>query len=152
MARPALAELADLEALVGTIGDPSAAEARLAQASEIVRAYAGQTWLTEDESALAENVPGAIAGVVAAMVERATLNPSGATQEAAGPYSRSFGADAAHRLYMTASERSIVRAAAGRSALGTIATTRGDLETRPVVPCDMVGIADEPSLPAGWPQ
>lgn len=152
MARPALADLADLEALVGTITDRTAAEARLAQASEIVRAYAGVSWLT-DAGELDPDVPEQIAGVVAAMVERATLNPSGTTQESAGPFSRSFGSDAAQRLYMTAGERMVVRAAAGRRSIGTISTTRGDLETRPVGRLYVESFVwDEPSLPAGWPQ
>lgn len=134
MARPSLADITELEARLGsTFTDPSAvltqAEARLADASEIVRAYAGKTWLTDDESALADDVPGAIPGVVASMVERATRNPGGITQETAGPFSRSFGSDAATRLFLTAAEKSVVRAAAGRLGIATLSTTRGPLET-----------------------
>lgn len=141
MGRPALATVSDLELVVGPIDEDSLAEtqaeARLEQASEIVRAYAGLTWLNADETAV-ENVPGQIPGVVVAMVERATLNPGGITQESAGPFSRSFGSDAASRLYMTKAERSIVRTAVGRAEVYTLGTTRGDLETADVLVSDIV--------------
>lgn len=133
MARPALAELTDLEALMGaTIANPEQANARLAQASEIVRAYAGATWLNEGETAV-EGVPGQIPGVVAAMVERATRNPEGVTQETTGPFGRSFGSDAASRLFLTSAEKLVVRSAAGRRNIGTLSTTRGCIETPSVI-------------------
>ena len=138
MARPALADITELEARLGhSIDDPSQitqAEARLADASEIVRAYAGEDWLNDDEDDV-ENVPGQIPGVVASMVERASLNPGGITQEAAGPFSRSFGSDAASRLYMTKGEKAVVRRAVGALAVGALGTTRGDLETPAVIDC-----------------
>lgn len=152
MARPALATLTDLEDLLGCVDDETAATARLAQASEIVRAYAGMTWLNADETAVVD-VPGAIPGVVAAMVERATRNPSGTVQETAGPFSRSFGSSAAERLYMTKAEKMVVRAASDRSQIGVIPTTRGPLETRSIMDPDHDSwVENEPSLPAGWPQ
>lgn len=129
MARPALAGIEDLEARLGKpIPDVLQALARLEDASEIVRAYAGRTWLNADEDAV-EDVPGQIPGIVASMVERATRNPDGITSEAAGPFNRSFGSDAAARLYLTKAEKLVVRAAAGRTGLGAISTTRGPLET-----------------------
>lgn len=146
MARPVLATIEELEARLGstldTGGERTQADARLADASEIVRAYAGVTWLNDDETALADDVPGQIVGVVASMVERASRNPGGVTQETAGPFGRSFGADAAARLYMTKSERMVVRAAVGKTGLGTIATSRGPLETGRT--CDRYGIGDTP--------
>lgn len=134
MARPALATRSDLEARLGAtlpVSQYLQADARLADASEIVRAYAGKTWLNEAGDAL-EGVPEQIAGVVASMVERATRNPDGTTAETAGPFSRSFGVAASDRLYMTKSEKMVVRAAAGRLGLGSISTTRGPLETASV--------------------
>jgi len=134
MARPALATVEDLnEALdpADQVDEDHAAQAGslLARASEIVRAHAGVTWLTDDESAL-DAVPAQIPGVVVSMVERATSNPSGAVQEQAGPFSRSFGTSAADRLYLTRWEKLVVSRAAGRQAgLATIGTTRGPLET-----------------------
>lgn len=139
MARPALATIDDLEALLGSsVDDPTQALARLRQASAIVRAEAGATWLNEDETEL-DGVPADIPDLVAGMVERASRNPDGATQETAGEFSRSFGSQAAERLYLTAGEKAVIAAAAGRRpGLGTITTTRGDIETASVC------------LPAGW--
>ncbi len=135
MARPALATVDDLERLLGEdVPNEGRAEALLEQASEIVRAYAQTTWLSDDQDELVD-VPGAIPGVVTAMVDRATANPGGITQESAGPFSRSFGADAAQRLYLTAGEKSVIRFALGATTtLGVIATTRGPMET-PDVTC-----------------
>jgi len=134
MARPSLATLGDLEDLLGepVTGSSRRALHLLAHASEIVRAYAGVSWLNDDGDELAD-VPAQVPAVVAAMVVRATENPLGITQETAGPFSRSFGSDAAQRIYMTRQEKAIVRAAAGVAAVGTIGTTRGPLETRGVV-------------------
>lgn len=127
-ANPTLATLGDLEVRLGeALEYPFQAEARLADASAIVRAYAGRTWLDDDNQL--ENVPADIPGVVASMVERATRNPSGTTQETAGPFSRSFGSDAATRLYLTKMEKLVVRAAVGRLSVGVLPTSRGDLET-----------------------
>lgn len=130
MARPALATIADLEDRLGTIdsSDIPVLEARLADASAIVRAYAGQTWLNDAGTALAD-VPPDIPGIVATMVERAVRNPSGVTSEQAGPFGRSFGADAAQRLYLTKAERAVIRAAVGVSSVSPLATTRENLET-----------------------
>lgn len=133
MARPALATVDDLEILLGeSVVDPAQADARLCQASELVRAYAGQDWLDDDETAL-DGVPGAIPGVVCGIVERATRNPDGVTQEAAGPFSRSFGADAASRIYLADGDKRIIRRAAGAQPLAVISTTRGQMETGAVV-------------------
>lgn len=144
MARPALATVADLEDLLGESiesGTTVRVGLLLAHASEIVRSYAGVTWLNDDEDDV-EDVPAQIPTVVASMVERATSNPLGITQESAGPFSRSFGADASQRIYMTKQERAIVRAAVGVSAVMTMGTTRDQLETRSVSPS--AGLLDPP--------
>lgn len=133
MARPTLASIEDLQARLGTIDDPVQAEARLGDASEIVRAYAGEDWL--DDGGNLEEVPDQIAGVVAQMVERAARNPGGVVQETAGPYSHSFGPEAAARLYLTKLDKLVIRNAVGRGQVGTISTSRGPLETPPVT-CD----------------
>lgn len=131
MGRPPLATKEDLEReLGGTV--PETAVPVLERASEIVRAYATVDWLNDDETAL-QGVPGQIPGVVVGMVERATRNPEGVVAETAGPYVRSFGPAAASKLYMTKWEMLVVRGVVGTaSGIGTISTTRGDLETAPV--------------------
>lgn len=152
MARPALATLDDLERLLGDIAEPDQAEARIEQSSELVRAYAGVDWLNDDETAI-ENVPGAIPGVVVGIVERASANPGGVVSETTGPFSRSFGADAASRIYLTDGDKRIIRHAlgSGQSPLGVISTTRGAMETPNVIDCwDGVLVeADDPY--ALWP-
>jgi hypothetical protein len=155
MSRPALCSLDRLEVLLGAEGitDRPGAEARLEDASEVVRAYANTDWLNDDGDEL-EDVPPQVANIVAQMVERATRNRDGVTFEASGPFSRSFGADAAQRLYLTKNDRMVIRRAVGRTGIGTLATSRGRLETAAVD--DRYGSSlvaeDLPPLPAGWPQ
>lgn len=133
MTRPALATVDDLERLLCVpSGDEDKALARLEQASAIVRAYARETWLNDDGDEL-EDVPDDIPGVVTQMVERATRNPSGATAESAGPFARSFGPEAAQKLYLTAADKLVIRAAVGSTGIGTLPTTRGHMETPHVI-------------------
>jgi len=130
VARPALATLADLEALLGrTVADSTQSLARLDRASAIVRAFAGRTWLNDDETELVD-VPADIPGVVAEMVVRAERTGS-ATQQSAGEFQVSYGADAARGIYLTADDKLIIRAAIGAasSGIGVLSTTRGPLET-----------------------
>lgn len=133
MARPALATVDELQTALGEadpITDEDQAGSLLERASEIVRAEAHKTWLNDDEDDLSEDLPGQIPGVVVSMVERASRNPTGTTQEQAGPFSRSFGPAAADRLFLTKWERKVIAEAAGQNVgLGTIGTTRGPLET-----------------------
>lgn len=131
MPRPPLATVEDLQAAFGdeTIDDTTKALSLLERASAIVRAYAHATWLDDEESAVVD-VPADVPGVVVSMVERATRNPTGATQETVGPFGRSFGAEAASRLYLTAAEKLVIReAVGGTGGLRTVGTTRGPLET-----------------------
>lgn len=133
MARPALATLDDLERLLGAISNEDQAQARIEQASELVRAFAGVDWLNANQDDV-ENVPGAIPGVVIGIVERAVGNPDGVTanSETAGPFARSFsfGQDAASRIYLTDADKRIIRhAVSGQPGVFTISTTRGILET-----------------------
>lgn len=155
MARPALATVEDLQRLLGEdapITDEDQANARLEQASELVRAYARQDWLNDDGDEL-EDVPGAIPGVVAGIVERASRNPDGATYETVGPFARSFGADAAARLYLTAADKLVIGNAVSAIGVGVISTTRGAMETPNVLDClgglDGLTEADDPY--ALWP-
>lgn len=146
MTRPALATVDDLERLLGgDVNNPEQAEVRLRQASAIVRAYARQTWLDDAGTAL-EGVPDDIPDIVTGMVERASRNPDGLTSETTGPFARSFGADAAQRLYLTAADKLVIRAAVGSTGIGTLSTTRGCLETPAVDDCWL-----EPYEEVVWP-
>lgn len=156
MARPALATVDDLELLLGeSIADPGQAEARLQQASELVRAYAGLDWLNDAQDELTL-VPGAIPFVVCGIVERATQNPTGVTQESTGPFSRSFGPDAASRIYLTDADKRIIRRAAGAQPLAVISTTRGPMETPDVFDYETVadglsGVTEADDPYSLWP-
>ena len=148
MSRPALATVDDVAVRLGqAIDDEAQANARLADASEIVRAYADPTgettWLNDAETDV-EDVPPQVAGVVAQMVERAAHNPMGAVQatEQTGPYQRmfSFGPDAAARLYLSRNDKMVIRTVMGRTSIGTLSTSRGPLETPAVT---SPGVAEE---------
>ena len=131
MSLPTLASLSDLEERLGHSlpgEDLSSAQRLLRYASSLVRAYAGLSWV-DDDGQLAD-VPGDVVDVVVEIVDRATKNPAGATQVLAGPFSRSFGADAAQRMYLSGSDKTILAAIPGRRAgLQVISTTRGPVET-----------------------
>lgn len=124
MARPRLTTVEAVARLLGQdITNTDQAEAFIEIASEVVRAFAKQTWLNEAEDAL-EGVPAQIPGVVDRMVVRAIRNPDEVTQEQAGPFTRSM-----RPVYMDQYDKMVVRSAVGSSGVGVLSTTRGDLET-----------------------
>lgn len=132
MALPPLATVDDLSTRLGQpIVDEPQAEALLVYASTLVRAFAGRNWINPDGEL--DGVPDEIPPVVVEVVFRAVTNHLGVTQEATGPFSVSFGPDAAQRLYLNASDKAIIRHAIARPQVWTLATTRGDLETQRVV-------------------
>lgn len=87
--------------------DEDQVELLLGDASALVRAYAGRSWV-DDEGQL-DGVPDGVVGIVASMVIRALRNPSGVTQETTGPFNVSYGSSAADRLYLTRSDRLLLR-------------------------------------------
>lgn len=125
---PPLAEVWHLTERMGdgAVTDEVQAIARLADASSLVRSYAGTDWIDDDGEPAP---PPAIPGLVAGMVERAVRNPMGATQTQAGPFGVSFGPEAASRIYLTAAEKQVIRQAVGRSNIGVLSTSRGSVET-----------------------
>lgn len=129
--RPPLATVDELEAALGTSVDQAQAISLLGRASAIVRAFTGSTWLDEDGNL--DDVPDDVPGVVVGMVERATRNETGEVggSETIGPFtwSHSFGQEAAQKLYLTAMDKLVLRAAVGSTGLGVISTTRGPVET-----------------------
>lgn len=93
----------------------------LQDASELARLEAGQLW------AVPASVPGAARAVVLRVVERAIRNPDGFSAESDGDYSYQR-TQVEPGVYLTESEKAILRKAAGRSGLWTQATTRGDCD------------------------
>lgn len=101
--------------------DEARAQANLDDASALVRAEAGKTWV--DEANELDGVPDVIVTVTIAAAKRAFMNPDMVRSESIDGYSTSYAA-ASPDVYLTKAERQAVRRAAGRSGLWTQATTR----------------------------
>lgn len=139
-------------------------EARLAQSvldrvSTAVRATTGQTWV-DDEGALV-TMSAYVADLLRTVTVEASLrrlrNPDGATQRSAGigPFTDSVTVEA-ENVYFTKLERDMLAEAVtqqfpsdgGFVGLGTIATTRGPLETAPAYESELVTLGDPDVI--GW--
>jgi len=128
-----LPALASLEALAARMpsgiaeGDEARARAALDDASAIIRAEAGEDWVTDDEPpALDEdNLPDVVVSVCLAAARRAFVNPDGVTAESLDGYSTQYRNDSAD-VYLTRHERRLVKGAAGLGSLGVHRTTRSD--------------------------
>lgn len=117
-------------------GDSARAEATLEDASALVRAEAGLTWV-DDAGDLTE-VPDIIVSVTLAAAKRAFVNPDMLRSEAIQDYQASFGSSSPD-VYLTKAERDLIRRAVGRPGLWTLSTTRTD------------AAGDIPSVsPYGW--
>ena len=118
-----------IPALEARVGKPLAdtavvqAESMIAYAQSLVAAETGCTWGSLDD------IPEPVAAVIVEVVFRAAANPMGVTQDTAGPFSVSFGPQAAQRMYLGAADKTILHAHRCRSPLQTIPTTRGRIET-----------------------
>lgn len=122
---PPLASTGDLATRMGEdipTSELARAEWLLEFASDRIRARTGRTWLDEDGELV--DVPDLARKVAVEMVVRAVTNPEGVTQETTGPFSVSFGSDAAQRIYIAREEREDLRSLSARSGLGVISTTR----------------------------
>ena len=107
MSLPSLATIADVRDRAPDITlDDFQVAALLADASAIVRAYAGRDWV--DDGALS-GVPEGIPGLVAMMVIRALRVPEGVTQETTGNYSVTYSSYASDRLYLTRTDKAFIR-------------------------------------------
>lgn len=105
MALPTLATVDDLERrLDQTITARDQAEALLEYASALIRGYTGRTYV-DDDGDLVDPLPDGVTQVCVEMVFRAITNPAGVTQDTAGPFSVSFGSDAAQRIYLSRSDK-----------------------------------------------
>lgn len=120
MTLPSLATVGDLQDRLGeSITDTAQADALLDYASALVRAYTGRTYV-DDDGNLVDPLPDGVVQVTVEMVFRAVTNPSGVTQDTAGPFTVSFGADAAQRIYLTKADKTIL---GGTNQAFTIDTT-----------------------------
>jgi hypothetical protein len=109
---------ADLSRVVGLLED----------ASDLVRLEAGvlgdNAWLLDSDGEL-RPIPTSVRGVVRRMVDRAIRNPEGFSAESDGDYSYQR-TQVQPGLYLTDSEKAILRKACGRTGLWTQPLTRGD--------------------------
>jgi hypothetical protein len=132
MTLPRLATVDDLGDLLGTTipdGLVARAEGVLDDASAMVRAGAGQTWV-DPVTGLLTNPPGEIVALTKRIAARLWTNPTSVTQRTAGPFSESLG------TLIDDDDRAVLDGYRPTSGLGTISTTRGCLETPPVRECD----------------
>lgn len=139
MTLPAFATLEEFEArLVGALAEDSddeeRAQAALDDVSALIRVEAGKDWVTDDDPpVLADDIPDIVKTVTIRAALRAYNNPTGTESRthSLGQFSESESfADSSSDVYLTSSERRLIRLAAGRRAgLGVIPVTRGALET-----------------------
>lgn len=131
MGLPALATPAALAAWLGAPVDDARAQAVLSAASTLVRARAGENWV-DAAGQLEAGIPDGIAQVVVLVAARAWANPTGASSSGASPFSAAWPVGFA----LTEAEADMVDAAMETTSfrgIGTLPTTRGDLETAPVL-------------------
>lgn len=123
-----LVALSDVEARLGTTyptGEVARPLAVIDDASALVRAEAGRTWV-DPVTAVLLDVPPAIKAVTLRVAIRAIENPEGFTAESGGDYSYSRkGVE--DGVYLTDREARMIRKVVGKSGLWTQQVERGDL-------------------------
>lgn len=123
MALPPLASTDDLEQYSGMSVDPGRATAILAAASTLVRAYTSRTWVGADgewETGVSEVHQDIVKTVTLTVADRVYRNPTGASQEAVGPFSRSVAAWAAFGMFLTDEEKELLPTGSGVSGLSSV--------------------------------
>lgn len=124
---PPLSEVSDLEVrLRRTLEgeEIAAAAAALADASSLARAEGRQDWWTAEGGL---TVPDAVVTVVLAAAKRVFGNPDGLISETVGPFTRRRSDESASGVYLTETEKAIVRRFRSTSpGLWTQRTTRLD--------------------------
>lgn len=115
---------------MGPMSDPARAQDALDHASALIRVEADLTWVDDDGEFEADR-PDILKFVCLSAAQRALTNPDGLQSQSVIGYSETR-AHASPDVYLTKGERRDVRRAAGKSSVGTLATSRGDLETAAV--------------------
>lgn len=128
---PTLQSLASVEDLAAFVGEPiekddKRALAVLGMVSSYVRAETGTQWGDGDHA----DVPDAIRDVVVDVAARVWFNPEGLVGDDIDDSSRRWSDTAAEGMYLTAANRSMLRAYMSSSrasgGLRTVSTTRGE--------------------------
>lgn len=128
MSLPPLAGLEDLSARLGVTFDSGSADelrasAALLDASSLIRAVAGATWVDGEDSgaALSDDLPDIVVTIALAVAARAYRNPGGAAQASVGDVSVSFtGAAGADAIFLTRLEERQIRLASGVSSARSV--------------------------------
>lgn len=125
---PPLASLVEFSRRQGrvlAVGEPDGARAvaALADASALVRAEAGRTWVADDGQL--EAVPGDITAVVMQAARRGWANPQGYTSETLADYTWRLDSGRDGGTYLTDHERDICRRYRGTAGVWTLPMTRG---------------------------
>ncbi|MDP1793719.1 MAG: hypothetical protein Q8K63_06230, partial [Acidimicrobiales bacterium] len=113
--------------------------AALDDASILIRAAGGKDYVGDNDELV--DVPDVVTMVTLRAALRSFTNPTGVTQETAGPFTASF-ANSSTDVYLTTAEKALVRQAGGKTVMSTITTTRGCIETGPIA-CGGYAVADE---------
>lgn len=152
MPLPRLATVDGLEARLGTSltgDDLRRAEAMLDDASALIRAEAGVTWL--DAGGRLADVPELIASICMAVAYRAYKNPEGVAQSSVGDVSLSYGRTPPGAVWLTPDERRQVRRLGGGApSIKTAQLVAPDDETTTYF-VDVVGGGDPINMgPPPW--
>jgi hypothetical protein len=131
MSLPPLADTDQLEAWLGEPVEPVElvrAEAVLAAASTLVRSHVGRAWVDDDGNL--DSPPDVAVTVAVQCAGRVWRNPDSAIHRTAGPFSERFAEQAGQGMWLSKTEKAMLdRLRAPSSAVWTMSTTRGDLET-----------------------
>jgi hypothetical protein len=119
---PAFASTDDLDARGVDVSNLVRAQTALDDASAVIRLEANTSWVVEgavDFGDLADYLQDAIVTVCISVARRVLENPDGAESMTLGDASVSL-ANSSNDIYLTASERKIIRRASGRGSIGSI--------------------------------
>jgi hypothetical protein len=135
MAGARLASFSDLATRMGPVADVARAEAALDDASALIHLVSRNAWV--DGGVLVDDVPGVVKAVCCSAARRVLENPLGVSNQtetiANFSHSETFVATS-NDVYLTKQEITRIRQAAGLFGVGTVSTTRGEVEMEPVSP------------------
>ncbi len=97
--------------------DSARAQAALDDASALIRAEAGITWVNDDDELT--DVPDILVTLTCKAAQRVIVNPDGQSQSQTGPFGGAW-ANASSDVYLTKYEKNLVRRAAGRTGLSSV--------------------------------
>lgn len=125
--------------------------ASIDDASALVRAETGQTWV--DDYGDLEDVPDAVITVCLAVARRAYENRRGVTSETTGPFTVRYSDQAGEGLYLTDTEKEILARyrPSPTPGLWALSTTRTDVEGASIVQFDVEDEAELGPIPTRDP-